>query len=95
MKKNFTFDGSMKCEVLNSYLSRAVTHIGIGYDNTVYSETFEDDIRMLKNEGAKFIGRAAFVWAESVPDPEHFAFAKQRFARAHTIDPEFTVMVIQ
>ena len=40
MKKNFTFDGEMSREVLNSYLSRAVTHNGLGYDNPVYSETF-------------------------------------------------------
>ncbi|MCQ2432721.1 MAG: hypothetical protein MJ175_08985 [Clostridia bacterium] len=88
-KKNFTFDGPMSREVLNNYLSRAVTHIGIGYDNNRCSETFEDDLRMLKNEGAKFIGRASYVWADSVPDPEHFAFAKARFARGHEVDPEF------
>ncbi len=87
--KDFTFDGSMSRQVLNNYLSRAVTHIGIGYDNLNTSETFEDDLRMLKNEGAKFIGRAAYVWAESVPDAEHFAFAKERAARAHEVDSEF------
>ena len=89
MEKNFTFDGSMSREVLNNYLSRAVTHTGIGYDNDTYSETFEDDLRMLKNEGAKFIGRAALVWHISVPDPQGFAFARERLARAHEIDPEF------
>ncbi|MBQ7312095.1 MAG: hypothetical protein IJW81_00755 [Clostridia bacterium] len=68
MQKNFTFDGSISREVLNNYLSRAVTHFGIGYDNTLFSDTFEDDLRMLKNEGAKFIGRAALVWHCSVPD---------------------------
>lgn len=89
MSKSFTFDGSMSREVLNNYLSRAVTHIGIGYDNDLTSETFEDDLRMLKNEGAKFIGRAAYVWANSVPDNIGFAFAKERFARGHAVDPEF------
>jgi len=89
MQKNFKFDGSISREVLNNYLSRAVTHFGIGYDNHVYSDTFEDDLRMLKNEGAKFIGRAALVWHESVPDSEGFAFAKKRIARGHEVDPEF------
>lgn len=89
MQKNFTFDGEMSREVLNNYLSRAVTHIGLGYDNEIYSDTFEDDIRMLKNEGAKFIGRAAYVWARSVPDPDHFAFTKKRLAYGHSADPEF------
>lgn len=87
--KNFAFDGGMSREVLNNYLSRAVTHIGLGYDNNRFSETFEDDLRMLKNEGAKFIGRAAYVWADSVPDAQGFAFAKERLARGHEIDPEF------
>ncbi|MBQ2749605.1 MAG: hypothetical protein IJF34_07475 [Clostridia bacterium] len=89
MEKNFTFDGSMSREVLNNYLSRAVTHFGLGYDNDVYSDTFEDDLRMLKNEGAKFIGRATHVWHYSVPDSEGFAFAKKRLARGHEVDPEF------
>lgn len=87
--KNFAFDGEMSREVLNNYLSRAVTHIGLGYDNDLYSDTFEDDLRMLKNEGAKFIGRAAYVWANSVPDKENFAFTKKRLARGHEVDPEF------
>lgn len=89
MDKNFAFDGVMSREILNNYLSRAVTHIGLGYDNLTYSTTFEDDLRMLKNEGAKFIGRAAYVWTRSVPDAENFAFTKRRLARGHEIDPEF------
>lgn len=89
MNKNFTFDGPMSREVLNNYLSRAVTHAGIGYDNSLTSESFEDDLRMLKNEGAKFIGRAAYVWSDSVPDSEGFAFARKRIARGHEVDPEF------
>ena len=88
--KNFAFDGEMSREVLNNYLSRAVTHIGLGYDNDLYSDTFEDDLRMLKNEGAKFIGRAAYVWANSVPDKENFAFTKKRLARGHEVDPRPT-----
>lgn len=31
--KNDAFDGSMSREVLESYLSRAVTHTGLTYDN--------------------------------------------------------------
>lgn len=89
MTKNFVFDGEMSREVLNNYLSRAVTHIGLGYDNRLYSDTFEDDLRMLKNEGAKFIGRAAYVWADSVLDKENFAFTTERLARGHEVDSEF------
>ena len=43
----FTFDGSMSREVLESYLSRAVTHTGLAMDNFALSRTFDDDLRML------------------------------------------------
>jgi len=90
MNKNFGFDGEMSREVLNNYLSRAVTHCGLGFDSDGHTESFEDDIRMLKNEGAKFIGRSVYVWANiSISDPEAFAFTKEKLAYAHKIDPEF------
>lgn len=72
MHNNFTFDKEISREVLNSCLSHAVTHIGLWYDNDLYSDTFEDDIRMLKNKGARLIGRAAYVWASSVRDDEGY-----------------------
>lgn len=90
MEKNFSFDGRISRDVLNNYLSRAVTHVGLGYDSDVYSDTFEDDIRMLLNEGAKFIGRAAYVWHYcGVSDSENIEFTKKRLAYAHRLDPEF------
>ena len=89
MDKCFHFDGSMSRAVLNNYLSRAVTHVGIGYYCDTYSKTFEDDLRMLKNMGAKFIGRAALVFNDSVPDSVGFPFAKERIARGHEVDPQF------
>ena len=76
MERTFDFYGSMPRNVLNSYLSRAVTHFGIGYDNLATSRTVEDDLRMLKREGAKFIGRAALIWSQSQPIEEHFRHCK-------------------
>lgn len=84
---NFTFDGSMSREVLNSYLSHAVTHTGLGMDNFAPSQTFEDDLRMLKNEGAKFVGRASLVW-EDTDEERHYQVAAERAARTHEVDPE-------
>ena len=89
MKKNFTFDTSISREVLNNYLSRAVTHFGIGYIGSSTTDTFEDDLRMFKNEGGKFIGRAAWVFSSGIPDSESFEFTKKRIARGHEVDPEF------
>lgn len=88
--KNYHFDGAISREVLNNYLSRAVTHTGLGIDNFAPSRTFEDDLRMLKNEGAKFIGRAAFVWA-ATDESTHFDIARERAARAHQADPELVL----
>ncbi|MDF2541562.1 MAG: hypothetical protein K0S47_1280 [Herbinix sp.] len=85
---NFYFDGNITREVLNNYLARAVTHCGIGEDNSLASSTFEDDLRMLKEEGAKFIGRASYVWSKT-DDARHFQIARERAARAHGVDPEF------
>lgn len=84
---DFSFDGSISREVLNNYLSRAVTHTGLGMDNFAPSRTFEDDLRMLVNEGAKFIGRASFVWEET-DEAGHFRTAKKRADIAHAADPD-------
>ncbi|MDF2686034.1 MAG: hypothetical protein K0S55_1215, partial [Clostridia bacterium] len=85
---DFTFNGSMSREVLNNYLSHAVTHYGIGYDGNFISQTFEDDLRMFKHMGAKFIGRAAFVWSSSVDDKEHFKLCEERAYKTHEFDSE-------
>ncbi len=85
---DFSFGGSISREVLNNYLSHAVTHTGLGMDNFSPSQTFEDDLRMLKNEGAKFIGRASFVW-EATRENDHFRISRERAARAHEVDPDF------
>lgn len=84
---DFHFDGSISRQVLNNYLSHAVTHTGLGQDCFSSSQTFEDDLRMFKNEGAKFIGRAAFAWSET-NEREHFRIARERAELAHRADPE-------
>ena len=87
---NFTFDGSISREVLNNYLSHAITHTGVGQDCFSPSQTFEDDLRMFQNEGAKFIGRAAFAWEET-NEEEHFRVARERAELAHQMDPELVL----
>ena len=51
---NFKFDGNMSRDVLESYLSRAVTASGL-YE----SDTLDDDLRVIARMGVKFIGRAS------------------------------------
>ncbi len=64
---DFSFDGGISREVLNKYFPMPSP----GMDNFAPSQPFGDDLRMLKNEGAKFTGRASFVW-EATREEEHF-----------------------
>ena len=84
---DYRFDGSISQEVLENYLSHAVTHTGLGMDNFAPSQTFEDDVRMLLHEGAKYIGRAGLIW-EGTPEEEHFAICRERAEYIHKLDPD-------
>jgi hypothetical protein len=84
---DFTFNGSISRGVLNNYLSRAVTHASLLDTQEGQTDTFEDDLRMLLAEGAKFIGRAAYVWGVT-DDVEHFRKCRERAELCHRADPE-------
>ena len=89
----YYFDGSMPRGVLENYLDRSVT---AGYFLTPGSpERYlfpfrEDDIRMIQNIGAKFIGRALYRWSEEskLADPAFLDYAKRLIDRMHQFDPE-------
>ena len=89
----YYFDGSISREVLENYLDRSVT---AGYFLTPGSpENYlfpfrEDDVRMLQNIGAKFIGRALYRWSEEslMGDPAFLEYAKRLLDRMHKFDPE-------
>ena len=85
--KDYRFDGSMTREVLENYLSRAVTHTGLTYDNHAPSRTFEDDLRMLLSEGAKFIGRCGLIW-RSTDEEEQRRVSRERAEIIHRADPD-------
>lgn len=87
-ENGFHFDGSMSRETLESYLSRAVTHIGLcstSADPT--TDTFDDDLRMLLNIGARFVGRTAFVWDLPPSDAKHFDEVRAAAKKVHQADP--------
>ena len=83
MNLNFKFDGNMSREVLESYLSRAVTA-----SELYASETLDDDLRVIARLGVKFLGRASGVWGASGNDEAHFARSKALADRVHEQDPE-------
>lgn len=85
----FQFAKAISPSTLHNYLSRAVTHFGLLASSpepvTAY---FDDDLRMLTNMGAKFIGRCAYAWEPPDDDDSHFRIAEERAERVHAADGE-------
>jgi len=89
----YYFEGSISREVLENYLDRSVTAGYFLIPGTPERYEFpyrEDDIRMLHNIGAKFIGRSIYRWSEEskLGDPAFLAHAKGLIERMHATDPE-------
>ncbi|HTL55444.1 MAG TPA: hypothetical protein VL361_07175 [Candidatus Limnocylindrales bacterium] len=57
-KDQYHFDGTISREVLENYLSRAITMEGLLNGRG----DLNDNVRMLKSIGAKFIGRSLCLW---------------------------------
>lgn len=77
------FDGSMPREVLEYYLSHAATAQWI-----YASKTLDDDIRVIKKAGLKFLGRASGIWKGEEPDEIHFEMSRAAAEKIHAADPE-------
>jgi hypothetical protein len=93
-RKKYSFDQKgISREVLENYLDRSIT---MGYflvpgKPEGYEFPYrEDDIRMIKNMGVKFIGRAIYRWGEESKfnDPELFTYAKGIIDKLHAFDPD-------
>ena len=78
----------MSREVLESYLSRAISTEGILNGRG----DLTDNIRMLKSVGAKFIGRSLCLWGGEANLLRNLERAKQQIPLVHAADPE---MILQ
>ena len=92
-KSKYYFDGSISREALENYLDRSVTagYFLVAGTPERYQFPYRlDDMRMLKNIGAKFIGRAMYRWSEEskLGDPDFIAYAKNLIELMHAYDPE-------
>lgn len=90
--RSYTFDGSMSRNVLESYLSRACNYNEILHpgDGSSSGGGLTEGIRMLKNIGAKFIGRVAYIWGPPCGQVEFFAnYVKPNAATLLAADPQF------
>ena len=96
--KSYHFDekGISKA-VLENYLERSITMVSFlvpedhnGMRGYPYQDDKDDDIRMIKNIGAKFIGRAIHRWGREklLNVPEYWGNAKSRIDQCHEFDPD-------
>ena len=89
----FYFDGTISRQTLENYLDHSIT---MGYflvpgEPEGYKFPYrDDDVRMIRNLGAKFIGRAIYRWGQETKlrDPAFLEYAKKMVDRVHTADPE-------
>ncbi|MBF0649676.1 hypothetical protein IR083_12675 [Dysgonomonas sp. GY75] len=94
-KKSYHFDkNGIQEDVLSNYLDRSITMVYfLMPDKPEGKRTYpyhQDDIRMVKNIGAKFIGRSIYRWGgESLLNsPEFWTRAKAIVTEMHAFDPE-------
>jgi hypothetical protein len=84
----YQFDGTMSREVLDNYLSRAISMEGLLNGKG----DLDDNIRMLKSVGAKFIGRSLCLWGGEANLPQNLERARQQVPKVLAADPE---MILQ
>jgi hypothetical protein len=68
--RDYAFNGTIARPVLENYLSRTISMARLSR-----SEQLDEDLRMLANIGAKFVGRSAMIWGDPDDEEAHFAEA--------------------
>lgn len=84
----YRFDGSISREVLENYPSRAISMEGMVNGRG----DLDDNVWMLRDTGAKFIGRALCLWGGEADLLRDFQRAREQAPKVHAADPE---MVLQ
>ena len=82
--RNYNFDGTISREVLENYLSRAITMQGLlnGIGN------LNDNIRMLKHIGAQYMGRSICLWGGEGNLLANFERARRQMPLVRTASPD-------
>jgi hypothetical protein len=83
----FKFDTTISREVLENYLSRSVTMEGLLNGRG----DLKDNIRMLKGEGAKYIGRALCLWGAEKDFVNNVERARKQIPEVLAADPEMVL----
>ena len=85
---DYRFNGPPARRVVESYLGRSITMLGLLQG----AGDLEDNIRMLSNTGAKFAGRALYMWGSERRLPGLLKPATAAARRLHEADPD---MILQ
>jgi pimeloyl-ACP methyl ester carboxylesterase len=86
--RDYQFDRTISREVLDNYLSRAISVEGLLNGRG----DLDDNIRMLKDTGAKLIGRSLCLWGGEAELLSNLERARQQVPKLHAADPE---MILQ
>lgn len=89
--KTYHFDGNgIDREVLENYLDRSITLSCVLVPGEKNKDIYTDDIRMIKNIGAKLVGRAIFRWENEriLNNPEFWSKAQSIIQELHAYDPD-------
>ncbi len=84
----FRFERTLPRAVLENYLSRSITMEGLLNGRG----DLDDNVRMLRETGAKFIGRALCLWGDEGNLAANLQRAREQAPRVHAVDPE---MILQ
>lgn len=92
--RDYHFDGGISREVLENYLSRSITFgefLNVErVENSLGGDT-DDNIRMLTNTGAKFIGRAIYMWGVEGRLPRLLELGESVAKKLHFADPDIVI----
>jgi len=83
----FQFDRTISRPVLDNYLSRSITMEGLLNGRG----DLDDNIRMLKSVGAKYIGRALCLWNAENNFSNHLQIARAAAPKVLAADPEIVL----
>lgn len=89
--KAYHFDrNGIEREVLENYLDCSITFSCVLVPGKESKEVCADDIRMIKNIGAKLVGRAIFRWENEriLNNPEFWTKAQSIIEELHAYDPD-------
>lgn len=82
--RDYHFDKTISREVLENYLSRSISMEGVFNGKG----DLDDNIRMIKGIGAKYIGRSLCLWNGEANFLRNIERAKQQVPKARAADPD-------